>query len=70
MKIFIEKETERDSVSLNNYVEKVLDKVLKILTATKTNLDKQDEFLTAFNLLMAKNKLTKLLHNITDEEAE
>jgi|GEM_PF-5185351 len=70
MKIFIEKETARDSVSLNNYVEKVLDNILKILTETKTNLDKQDEFLTAFNLLMAKNKLTKLLHNITDEEAE
>ena len=71
MKIYVtEDKGERSCVDMNNYIEKVVDTVMAILTATKKDLDTNDEFLTAWNLLMCKNKLTGLLSNLTDTDTE
>jgi len=66
MKIFVENETEREPVSVKNYFEKVLDKVIDILSDTRDNLDTNSDMLNTFNVLFCKNRLDKLLHNVTD----
>ena len=72
MKIYKEGKGKRDCVSLNNYIQKVVDDVVRVLTNVRADLDSQDEFATAFNILLCKNKLEGLLHNLTytgeDEE--
>lgn len=51
----------------DNYVADVIDKVQTILSETKANIG-EDDFATAFNLMMCKNKLSNLLEAMTETE--
>jgi len=65
MNDYIYGKNEQSYIMMNNYIEQIIDSVMKILLATKEGIGSNDEFTVVFNLLMAKNKLSAVLNNIT-----